>query len=29
MGSRRDFLKKSMFGAGGLALGLSAKSYGR
>jgi predicted dehydrogenase len=29
MGSRKDFLKKSMLGAGGLALGLSAKSYGR
>lgn len=29
MGSRKDFIKKTAFGAGGLALGLSAKSYGR
>src|SRR5699024_6859244 len=29
MGSRKDFLKKTALGAGGLALGLSAKSYGR
>ncbi|SMO79981.1 Gfo/Idh/MocA family protein [Fodinibius sediminis] len=29
MGSRRDFIKKTTLGAGGLALGLSAKSYGR
>lgn len=29
MESRRDFLKKTALGAGGLALGLSAKSYGR
>lgn len=29
MGSRRDFIKKTALGAGGLALGFSAKSYGR
>ncbi|SHF98858.1 Predicted dehydrogenase [Fodinibius roseus] len=29
MGSRKDFIKKTALGAGGLALGLSAKSYGR
>lgn len=29
MGSRRDFIKKATFGAGGLALGMSAKSYER
>ncbi len=29
MGSRRDFIKKATFGAGGLALGMSAKSYKR
>ncbi len=29
MGSRKDFIKKATLGAGGLALGLSAKSYGR
>ncbi|MDR8390068.1 Gfo/Idh/MocA family oxidoreductase [Aliifodinibius sp. S!AR15-10] len=29
MGSRKDFIKKTTFGAGGLAMGLSAKSYGR
>lgn len=29
MGTRKDFIKKATFGAGGLALGLSAKSYGR
>jgi hypothetical protein len=28
MESRKDFLKKTALGAGGLALGLSAKSYG-
>jgi len=29
MGTRKDFIKKAAFGAGGLALGFSAKSYGR
>lgn len=29
MGSRRDFIKKASLGASGLAMGLSAKSYGR
>lgn len=29
MGSRKDFIKKTALGAGGLALGISAKSYGR
>ncbi|MDR8393313.1 Gfo/Idh/MocA family oxidoreductase [Aliifodinibius sp. S!AR15-10] len=29
MGSRRDFIKKTTLGAGGLAVGLSAKSYGQ
>src|SRR5690625_264707 len=28
MGSRKDFIKKTAIGAGGLALGMSAKSYG-
>lgn len=29
MGTRKDFIKKATFGAGGLALGMSAKSYKR
>ncbi|MDZ7692223.1 MAG: Gfo/Idh/MocA family oxidoreductase [Balneolaceae bacterium] len=29
MGSRKDFIKKTTLGLGGLATGLSAKSYGR